>query len=148
MNLEKLTCKNCGAPISPDSNIAECSHCGTPHVLRNRDESLASPIPVADVVAYRPASSARDPQSQRNAVTGGIAAAVALFFILPIFLFAAIFIFTTASAVRRSSPGVPGHFSEFRGVPGQQGNIQVEVEGDVPPELKRQLERSIRDKLR
>jgi len=148
MNLDNLTCKNCGAPISPDSNIAECSHCGTPHVVRNRNESFASQIPVADVVAHRPASTARDSQSQRNAVTGGIAAAVALLFILPIFLFAAIFIFTTASAVRHSSPAVPGHFSEFRGFPGQQGNVQVEVEGDLPPEVKRQLERSIRDKLR
>jgi hypothetical protein len=144
MNLEKLTCRNCGAPISPVSDIAECSHCGTTHVVRTPDEFVASQTPPADVDTYRPVGSAGDSQSGHKAVVGWIAGAVVLFFIAPIFLFSMILIFNTGRAVRQGSSTVPRNFSEFGSLPGGQGNVQVDVEGDLPPEVKRQLERSIR----
>jgi hypothetical protein len=166
MNLDKLNCKNCGAPISLDSDVAECNHCGTLHAIRDRDEVSFGNATPTETDAYPPTPSIRKPQSEHTTIAGVIAAAMALLVILPLFLFIVTSFFNTRRAIQRNFPSTPGRSLEsrgdsprvpdqfpgvpnqIRGIPGRPENVRVEIEGDVPPAIKQQIERTIRDQLR
>ena len=145
MKLDKLTCKSCGAPLSVDGHFASCGHCGTPHAVRDDEVVIAEVMPPSAPRSAAPPVGKPQPDVPR--FSGWVLALVGLLFVVPaaVGLLLMGFFFTSARRAQRDFHELPHPLS---GTMHGSREVRVEVQGDLPPEVKRQVERALREKLR